>query len=49
MLHCHALSLPDIARGAGTLELVAALPDDFEKTWLTLGGDPSDLYPRVGS
>ena len=36
MLHCHALSLPDVASGAGTLELVEPLPDDMERVWESL-------------
>ena len=36
MLHCHALSLPDVARGTGTLELTEPLPDDMERVWSAL-------------
>ncbi len=38
MLHCAALSLPDVARGRGTLELRAELPDDMRAVWTALSG-----------
>jgi 23S rRNA-/tRNA-specific pseudouridylate synthase len=38
MLHCHALTLPDVARGSGTLKLVEPMPEDMHRVWDELGG-----------
>jgi len=40
MLCCAALSLPDVARGRGTLELEEALPEDMSAIWRALVGSP---------
>lgn len=36
MLHCASLSLPDVARGTGTLELRDEMPDDMRDVWRAL-------------
>lgn len=37
MLHCTALSIPDVARGAGALELHEPMPEDMQRVWALLG------------
>jgi len=46
MLHCARLSLPDVARGSGTLELKADVPEDFRRVFAALGGDLDLLEGR---
>jgi len=45
MLHCAALSLPDVA-GSGTLPLLEPAPPDLARIWEQLGGEAGDLEVR---
>lgn len=47
MLHCAALSLPDVARG-GVLSLLEPAPEDLARIWRELGGAAEALEPAPG-